>query len=68
MAGRHLGGELLKKAVFFWMISVVLVVAAVFGLLLSGGDGILGILFLVLLFLALSALWVALCLFVSTLL
>lgn len=53
MAGRHLGGEHLKKAVFFWMISVVLVVAAVFGLLLSGGDGVLGILFLVLLFLAL---------------
>ena len=43
----------MKKAVFFWIISVVLVVAAVFGLLLSGGNGILGILFLALLFLAL---------------
>lgn len=53
MVRRYLGGEFLKKAVFFWIISVVLVVAAVFGLLLSGGNGILGILFLALLFLAL---------------
>lgn len=46
-------GELLKKAVFFWIMSVVLAAAAVVGLLLSGGDGIWGILFLALLFLSL---------------
>lgn len=43
----------MKKAAFFWILSIVLVVVAVFGLLWSGGPGGLGILFLVLLFLAL---------------